>query len=124
VELRFFQPHADERFYQRVPFLWPLRQSLPQFGQILFPFCRFAALAPLRIEPSNGRVKRELRRFQVTAARGDVRRIPEQLHRVEIGPAARDVLCKPSDERSCCYGDYVDDVVSALQRAAGSKKAS
>ncbi len=49
------------------PLLWPLRQILPQFGQILFPFRSFAALAPLRVDALNRRVQRELRRFQVAA---------------------------------------------------------
>lgn len=69
------------------PFLWPLRQILPQIGQILFPFRGFAARAPLFVYVLNRRVERELRRFQVAAARGDVRVVEEQLHRVEIGAA-------------------------------------
>src|SRR5439155_4936343 len=38
-------------------------------------------------DPLNGRVQCEPRRFQVAAARGDVRVIQEQLHRVEISAA-------------------------------------
>jgi len=67
--------------------LWPLRQILPQFSQILLPFCCIAALAPLRVDSLNRRMQCELRWFQVAAARGDVRAIQEQLHRVEIGAA-------------------------------------
>jgi len=69
------------------PFLWPLLQVFPQLGQVLFPFCRVTALASLCVDPLNRRVKRELRWFQVAAARGDVRVIQEQLDGVEIGPA-------------------------------------
>jgi hypothetical protein len=36
--------------------LWPLRHILPQFGQILLPFCRFAARAPLFVDALNRRV--------------------------------------------------------------------
>jgi len=67
--------------------LWPLRQILPQFSQIQFPFCGVAALAPLCIDPLNRRVQCELRRFQAAAARGDVRVIQERLHRVEVRAA-------------------------------------
>jgi hypothetical protein len=50
--------------YQRVALLWPLRQILPQLGQILLPFCCFAALAPLRVDPFDRRVQRELEGFR------------------------------------------------------------
>jgi hypothetical protein len=65
--------------------VWPLLQFFPEFGQILLPFRRFAALALLGIDPLNRRMESQLRRFQVPAARGDVRMIQERLHRVEIG---------------------------------------
>jgi hypothetical protein len=69
--------------YQRVAlFVAPL-QILPQFGHILFPFCCFAALPPLRVDPFDCRVQRELRRFQVAAARGDVRVVQVTSPRIE-----------------------------------------
>ena len=69
------------------PFLWPRVQVFLHLGELFFPFRRFAARAPLRVDPLNRRVEGELRRFQVAAARGDVRVIQEQLHGVEIGAA-------------------------------------
>jgi len=59
------------------PFLCPRLQVFPQLGQVLLPFCRVAALAPLFIDPLNRRVERELRWFQVAAARADDRMIQE-----------------------------------------------
>ena len=69
------------------PFLWPLRQISPQFGQILLPICCFAALSPLSVDPLNRRVQCELGRFLVAAARGHVRMIQEQPDDVEIATA-------------------------------------
>jgi len=82
------------------PFLCPRLQVFPQLGQVLLPFCRVAALASLCVNPLNRRVERELRWFQVAAARGDVRVIQEQLDGVEIDAALQAAGCGPLRRRS------------------------
>jgi hypothetical protein len=92
------------------PFLWSLLQVFLQLGQILL-FCRFVALAPLRVDPLNRRVQCVLRRFEMAAARGDVRVIQEQLHRDRRRVPEADF--RPRAARRACGG-------SSLRSARGN----